>query len=116
MASRLRVPAARASIRSCGSNPMRCGRPLSFSPYDSIYAQSLRVEYQAIRDLTDGPKAGSERGLTEHSTLRLTPTLAARDTFAAMRARGEIGVLAFHRVEEALDRADIYAMRYSGDA
>jgi Na+/H+ antiporter len=82
----------------------------------SIYAQSLRVEYQAIRDLTEDPAAGSERGLTEHETLRLTASRAARDAVVAMRARGEIGDLAFHRVEEALDRADIYAMRYRSDA
>lgn len=82
----------------------------------SVYAKSLRIEYRAIRDLTDRPEAGDDRGLTQHETLRLAATQAARDEVVAMRARGEIGDLAFHRVEEALDRADIYAMRYGGDA
>ena len=82
----------------------------------SAYAQSLRVEYQAIRDLTEQPERAGEHGLTEHEMLRMTATQAAREAVAAMRARGEIGDLAFHRVEEALDRADIYAMRYGSDA
>jgi hypothetical protein len=77
-------------------------------------AQSLRVEYQAVIDMAEPQQAGQSRSLTDHETLRVVAVKAGREVLTAMRTQGEIGDLAFHVVEEALDRADIYAIRGTG--
>jgi CPA1 family monovalent cation:H+ antiporter len=80
----------------------------------SLYAKSLRIEYQAMLDLAGHPETAGEGGLTGHEALRRKAVRAARDAIYAMRSEGEIGNVAFHRVEEALDRADIYIIPSSG--
>ncbi len=79
---------------------------------DSIYAESLRVEYHAILELGEEREADGHR-LTGHEKRRLMAVRAAREAIFAMRSQGEIGDLAFHRIEEVLDRADLYTRRYS---
>jgi hypothetical protein len=78
---------------------------------ESEAAQSLRIEFQAVADLAERQGASQPRGLTDHERLRMEAIKAARKAVTAMRSQGEIGDMAFHVVEEALDRADIYAMR-----
>jgi monovalent cation/hydrogen antiporter len=77
---------------------------------DSVLAQALRDEYQAILDHTQQAKSGGVYRPSNHQTLRLTAIRAARETILTLRAQGEIGNLAFYRVQETLDRSDIYAM------
>ena len=50
--------------------------------------------------------------ITDHERLRLKATRAARDVIHKLRAEGKIGEIAYHRIEAALDRADLYATRY----
>ena len=80
----------------------------------SLYAKSLRIEYQAMLDLVGHPETAGEGGLTGHEALRRKAVRAARNAIYVMRSQGEIGNVAFHRVEEALDRADIYVLQSSG--
>jgi hypothetical protein len=41
---------------------------------------------------------------------------AAREAIQLLRAEGQIGDAAYHRIEEVLDRADIYARRHAETA
>ena len=78
---------------------------------DTVYAQSLRVEYEALLELGDGRAPGAGEELTGHETRRLRAIKAARETIVALRGRGEIGDLAFHRIQEVLDRGSLYTTR-----
>ena len=78
---------------------------------ETIYAESLRVEYQALLELGDGSRAGGRVQLTGHETRRMNAIRAAREAISDLRARGEIGDLAFHRIQELLDHADLYTTR-----
>jgi CPA1 family monovalent cation:H+ antiporter len=76
------------------------------------HAAALRLEYQAILDLGEASDAGNLLQLTDHERLRLKAILAARDALQALRTKGEIGEIAFQRIEAAIDRAYLYATRY----
>jgi monovalent cation/hydrogen antiporter len=78
----------------------------------SPHAAALRLEYQAILDLGEASNAGNLLQLTDHERLRLKAIQAARNALQALRDNGEIGEIAFQRIEEAMDRAYLYATRY----
>jgi monovalent cation/hydrogen antiporter len=80
----------------------------------SQHAAALRLEYQAILDLGEASETGNLLQLTDHERLRLKAIQAARDAIYALRADGEIGEIAFQRIEAAIDRAYLYATRYKG--
>jgi monovalent cation/hydrogen antiporter len=78
----------------------------------SPYADALRLEYRAILELGDAPDIGNLTQLTDHERLRLKAIQAARDALQELRVKGEIGEIAFQRIEAAIDRAYLYATRY----
>ena len=79
----------------------------------SPQADAIRLEYRAILDLDEASNTGDLLELTDHERLRLKATRAARDVIQKLRAEGEIGEIAYQRIEAALDRADLYATRYN---
>jgi CPA1 family monovalent cation:H+ antiporter len=78
----------------------------------SPHAAALRLEYQAILDLGEASGMGNLAQLTDHERLRIKAIQAARGALQEMRATGEIGDIAFQRIEAAIDRAYLYATRY----
>jgi CPA1 family monovalent cation:H+ antiporter len=80
----------------------------------SPYADALRLEYRAILDLGEGADPGNLGQLTDFERLRLKAVQAARDALQDLRDKGEIGEIAFQRIEAAIDRAYLYATRYKG--
>jgi CPA1 family monovalent cation:H+ antiporter len=78
----------------------------------SPYADALRLEYRAILELDEVSAAGTLIQLTDHERLRLKAIQAARDAIQDLRSKGEIGEIAFQRIEAAIDRAYLYATRY----
>jgi monovalent cation/hydrogen antiporter len=78
----------------------------------SPYADALRLEYQALLDLSEAAYAHNPPKLTDLDQVRLKATRAARQVIQELRAGGEIGEAAYQRIETALDRAYLYATRY----
>jgi hypothetical protein len=73
----------------------------------SPLSDAIRVELQSA--LLDSNGATSSEGGTSPTGLRLSAVGAARRALLAMRASGEIGDDAFHRLEEELDRLELSA-------
>ena len=73
----------------------------------SPLAKALRVELEAVLAAADGVNGEGEG--PRQDRLRLRAANAARSAILAMRASGEIGDDAFHRVEEEIDRIEISA-------
>jgi Na+/H+ antiporter len=82
---------------------------------DSVYAQSLRVEYQAVLEMIH-PEDEDGPALSALELRRIEAVAAAREAIQLLRAEGQIGDAAYHRIEEVLDRADIYARRHAETA
>jgi CPA1 family monovalent cation:H+ antiporter len=80
----------------------------------STAAAVVRGEYETrLRRIKSGnpapeTKATSELGSAQHQAI-----LAERRALSELRARGEIGDDAFHRVEEELDWAEVHVARQS---
>jgi monovalent cation/hydrogen antiporter len=74
----------------------------------SPLAKALRIELEAALSTADGVNGEGEEG-SRQDRLRLRAANAARSAILAMRASGEIGDDAFHRVEEEIDRIEISA-------
>jgi monovalent cation/hydrogen antiporter len=81
---------------------------------ETPYAASLRLEYQAILDLGEARDTGDLPRLTDHERLRLKAIRAAREVIQELWAEGEIGDVAYQRIEAAIDRAYLYTTRYKG--
>ncbi len=79
---------------------------------ETPYAASLRLEYQAILDLGEARDTGDLPRLTDHERLRLKAIRAAREVIQELWAEGEIGDVAYQRIEAAIDRAYLYTTRY----
>lgn len=74
-------------------------------------AEALRLEYESALEATRRAPASSPGEDTEHDVLRRRVVEAQRQTLARLRAQGEIGDDAFHRVEEELDWSELYSSR-----
>jgi hypothetical protein len=96
-------------LRSHGGGPFEAAIT-ALEGNTSPYAGSLRLEYQAVLDL--GEALGNFSQLTDHERLRLKAIGAARAVIEDLRVKGEIGDIAFERVDEAIDRAYLYAIRF----
>jgi len=75
---------------------------------------AVRREYEArlatdTREAHTGTNAGSELALVQSRAIA-----AERRTLNQLRNRGDIGDDAFHRLEEELDWAEVYALRSAG--
>jgi monovalent cation/hydrogen antiporter len=73
----------------------------------SPLSDAIRVELQSALLQANG--ATSSEGVTSPTGLRLSAVGAARRALLAMRASGEIGDDAFHRLEEEIDRLELSA-------
>jgi monovalent cation/hydrogen antiporter len=73
----------------------------------SPLSDAIRVELQSALLHANG--ATSSEGVTSPTGLRLSAVGAARRALLAMRASGEIGDDAFHRLEEEIDRLELSA-------
>jgi Na+/H+ antiporter len=97
-----RTEAAKAALRALDEEPA------------STATDAVRREYEArLQRIHSGgfakeDKPGSELGSAQHHAI-----LAERRALADLRARGEIGDDAFHRVEEELDWAEVHVARQS---
>jgi Na+/H+ antiporter len=80
---------------------------------DSVYAEALRTEYRAMLETIEGTPPEAPLELSPMDARRVRAVRAAREVISILRAEGQIGDLAFHQVEAALDRADVYAKRHS---
>jgi monovalent cation/hydrogen antiporter len=77
---------------------------------------AVRREYEArltsaMVEVDTGTNTGSELALIQTRAIA-----AERRTLDQLRNRGDIGDDAFHRLEEELDWAEVYALRSAGDA
>jgi monovalent cation/hydrogen antiporter len=78
----------------------------------SSAADALRAEY---RELWPAEESGTSASNTPNlQALRRQAVRAARNALVALRRDGTIGDDAFHRVEEELDRAELYAESVRG--
>ena len=75
--------------------------------HTSPQSDAIRVELQSALLHANG--ATSSEGDTSRAGLRLSAVRAARRALLAMRANGEIGDNAFHRLEEEIDRLELSA-------
>ncbi len=78
----------------------------------SPYADALRIEYRALLDLHDARDNGDLVELPDHAGMRVKATLAAHESIRKLRMNGEIGEIAYQRIQSALDRSYLYATRY----
>jgi CPA1 family monovalent cation:H+ antiporter len=76
---------------------------------DGALAEALRREYAAALDAARCAPDGSPGRDTESAALRRNAVHAQRITLTTLRSQGRIGDDAFHRVEEELDWAELYA-------
>jgi Na+/H+ antiporter len=97
-----RAAAARAALQALDDQPV------------STATAAVRREYEMrLRRINSGePEAEDEAG-SELGTVQYHSILAERRALSDLRARGEIGDDAFHRVEEELDWAEVHAARRS---
>jgi CPA1 family monovalent cation:H+ antiporter len=77
----------------------------------SAEAQALRREYAAALQQVAGDPDGGALATLPIDDLRRRTVAAARDVVSKLRADGEIGDDAFHRLEEELDWAELSAGR-----
>jgi monovalent cation/hydrogen antiporter len=70
-------------------------------------AQALRRELELQLESNDKASDSVSNGYSHYDVLRARIVAAQRDSLLEMRARGEIGDDAFHRIEERLDRAEV---------
>lgn len=70
-------------------------------------AQALRHELEWELESNAKASYAVSNGYSHYDVLRARILSAQRDSLLEMRARGEIGDDAFHRVEERLDRAEV---------
>jgi NhaP-type Na+/H+ or K+/H+ antiporter len=80
---------------------------------DSVFAEALRTEYRAMLETIEGTAPEAPLELSPMDARRVRAVRAAREVIKILRAEGQIGDVAFHQVEAALDRADVYAKRHS---
>jgi hypothetical protein len=73
-----------------------------------VLAKALRVELEATLVDANGAVGDPASGASANS-LRLRKANRARQAVLAMRRSGEIGDVAFHRLEEELDRMEMSA-------
>jgi monovalent cation/hydrogen antiporter len=73
----------------------------------SPLSDAIRVELQSALLHANGATSSDED--TSPTGLRLSAVRAARRALLAMRANGEIGDNAFHRLEEEIDRLELSA-------
>jgi CPA1 family monovalent cation:H+ antiporter len=114
LASRLKLPADN-HVRDETDKARRAALKAALNSIDgdtSKYAEALRVEYRSLLENGQVSEDGISVGMTEHEQLRLNAIAAARKAISDLRKSGEIGDEAFHRIEEALDRTELYAIRY----
>ena len=78
----------------------------------SPYADALRLEYRALLDLHEARDNGDVVELPDHAGMRLKATRAALESVRKLRMNGEIGEIAYQRIQSALDRSYLYATRY----
>ena len=74
----------------------------------SAVAKAIRVELQSALTQSSGETPPQEQA-SSFAGVRLLAVEAARQALLAMRASGEIGDDAFHRVEEEIDRLELSA-------
>ena len=74
----------------------------------SAVAKAIRVELQSSLTQASGETPPQEQA-SSFAGVRLLAVEAARRALLAMRASGEIGDDAFHRVEEEIDRLELSA-------
>jgi Na+/H+ antiporter len=80
---------------------------------ESVFAEALRTEYRAMLETIVHTAPDAPLELSPMDARRVKAVGAAREVILILRAEGQIGDTAFHQVEAALDRADIYAKRHS---
>jgi CPA1 family monovalent cation:H+ antiporter len=98
-----RTVAAKAALRALDDQPASMARAV------------VRREYEArLRRMTSGEPAPDDESASELGRVQQCAILAERSALSDMRARGEIGDDAFHRVEEELDWAEMHVARQSG--
>ncbi len=78
----------------------------------SPYADALRLEYRALLDLHEARDNGDLVELPDNAAMRLNATRAAHESIRKLRMNGEIGEIAYQRIQSALDRSYLYATRY----
>jgi monovalent cation/hydrogen antiporter len=86
----------------------------SFDGDSSSAAEALRAEYCELWPAEESDSAAANA--PNLSELRRRAVSAARDALVRLRRNGTIGDDAFHRVEEELDRAELYAESARGPA
>jgi monovalent cation/hydrogen antiporter len=74
---------------------------------DSNAANRVRDEYAALLAIADSAPEAYAPPVSDEDRLRLRAVAAARQRLLALRRSGEIGDVAFHRVEEELDRTEM---------
>lgn len=101
-ASLARKATADAALRTLDSQPA--------SPATAV----VRKEYEArLQRIKSGKSAGEDEVGSELGAVQHRAILAERHALSELRARGEIGDDAFHRVEEELDWAEVHVARQS---
>jgi monovalent cation/hydrogen antiporter len=74
----------------------------------------VRREYEArLRRINSGEASSEAQPSSELASVQHHAILAERRALTELRARGEIGDDAFHRVEEELDWAEVHVARQS---
>ena len=98
-----RTVAAKAALRALDDQPASKAKAV------------VRREYEArLRRMTSGEPVPDDEPAFELGRVQQHAILAERSALSDLRARGEIGDDAFHRVEEELDWAEMHLARQSG--
>jgi hypothetical protein len=80
----------------------------------SAASSVVRREYEArLRRINSGEASSAADSGSELANVQLHAILAERRALSELRARGEIGDDAFHRIEEELDWAEVHVARQS---
>jgi monovalent cation/hydrogen antiporter len=94
--------AAQAALRALEDQPA------------SAASSVVRREYEArLRRINSGEASSAADSGSELANVQLHAILAERRALSELRARGEIGDDAFHRIEEELDWAEVHVARQS---
>ena len=97
-----RMATAEAALRALEDHPA------------STATEAVRREYKMrIRRIQSGETGGKEEVSSELASVQHHSILAERRALSDLRARGQIGDDAFHRVEEELDWAEVHVARRS---
>jgi monovalent cation/hydrogen antiporter len=103
-------------VRSARAELTRAALQVLDSEQLSEAHTAVRREYEArLASATVEPHTGTDTG-SELALIQARAIAAERRTLDQLRSRGDIGDDAFHRLEEELDWAEVYALRGAGGA